>query len=215
MQNKNFFTKTRWLVTIILLTTVGVPQVWATIDANSTWTATAFASLSANSTVIILNNFGNAIPNADATGGGPLKIAASYNSTTHKITVSTNGKTLDNIVWTVKKTDNGTQFYVYGSNTKQLGMNGTGSSTAVRVNSGLQHTEFVMGDNGYLLKHYNAGRYIGEYVAGSDWRSYTTETADNYKSSGTNQTLTFYVLDVADCDADPTVTAASNNGSFL
>ena len=187
---------------LVLILTVGVGNVWGAIDANSTWTATAFGSLSDDATVIILNNFGNAIPNADATSSGPLKVAASYNRTTHKISVTTAGKSLDNIVWTVKKTKNGTKFYVYGSSTKTLGLSGTSSNTAVRVNTSLSYTEFVMGASGYLLKYYNASRYVGEYTGGSDWRSYNTENASNYKSSGTQQTLTFYVLD----EATPTVT---------
>ena len=205
----------RLVSVLALVFSLGISNAWATIDANSTWTATAFGSLSDDATVIILNNFGNAIPNANATSGGPLKIAASYNSTTHKISVSTADKSLDDIVWTVKTTTNGTKFYVYGSSTTTLGMSGTGSNTAVRVNTGLGNTEFVMGTNGYLLKLYNATRYVGEYVNGSDWRSYNSETADNYKSSGTNQTLTFYVLDEDECGSDPTVTGGSSNGSFL
>lgn len=209
-----FLQRVLWLM--IPLLTIFTTNAWGAIDTNSTWTATAFASLPVDATVIILNNFGNAIPNADATGSGPLKIAASYNSTTHKISVSTANKSLDDIVWTVKKTSNGTKFFVYGSTTKTLGMSGTGSNTAVRVNSGLQHTEFVMGSNGYLLKLYSNNRYVGEYVAGSDRRSYNTETANNYKSSGTQQTLTFYVLDDASCSSEITITKGSNpaNGTF-
>ena len=195
----------KYAAMFVMLFTIGVGNVRGAIDANSTWTATAFGDLSENATVIILNNFGKAIPNADATSGGPLKVAASYNSTTKVISVSTDGKFLDDIAWTVKKTTNGTKFYVYGSSTKTLGLNGTSSNSAVRVNSGLTYTEFVMGSNGYLLKYYNAARYVGEYVSGSDWRSYNSETASNYKSGGTQQTLTFYVLD-AGGGSTPSVT---------
>ena len=195
----------KYAAMFVMLFTIGIGNVWGAIDANSTWTATAFGDLSENATVIILNNFGRAIPNADATSGGPLKVAASYNSTTKVISVSTDGKFLKDIAWTVKKTTNGTKFYVYGSSTKTLGLSGTNSNSAVRVNSGLTYTEFVMGSNGYLLKYYNAARYVGEYVSGSDWRSYNSETASNYKSGDTQQTLTFYVLD-AGGGSTPSVT---------
>lgn len=195
------------LLLLVVFLSFGVGNVWGTIDANSTWTATALGSIPAGSTVIISSSNNKAISNADATSAGPLKISISYNSTTHKISVSTDGKILDDVVWTTAKTKKGTQFWVYGSNSKLLGLSGTSSNTAVRVTTATDasYNEFVMGDAGKLLKYYNANRYIGEYVNGSDFRSYNSETATNYSSSS----LTFYVLDEADCDNPSTALSVS------
>ena len=196
---------------------IGVGNVLGAISANSTWTATALGNIPAGSTVIISSNNNQAISNADATSSGPSKIAISYNNTTHKISVTTAGKSLDNVVWTTAKTTNGTQFWVYGSTTKLLGLYATNQNNGVRVTTTTggtqpaQYNEFVMGSGGKLLKYYNAGRYVGEYVSGSDFRSYNSETATNYSSSS----LIFYVLDVATCSSEVDVHAGpTTHGSF-
>ena len=189
----------------LLMAVLSIGQMWGAIDANSTWTATAFGDLPDGATVIMINNFGNSFANATVTKA-PAKVAASFNSTTKKITVSTEGKSLDDIAWTVEQATNGTKFWVYGSTTNLLGLSKTNDNNAVAVNttSNASYNEFVMGSNGKLLKYYNAGRYVGEYVSGSDWRSYTTENANNYKSGTTEQALTFYVLDENEGPLTPT-----------
>ena len=181
------------LLAFAFMALLSINQVWGAIDANSTWTATALGDIPEGSTVIICSSNGKAINNADATSGGPTKIAMTFTSSTKKISVTTAGKSLDDIVWTTSKTTNGTRFWQYGSTTKLLGLNGTSSNTAVRVttSTSASYNEFVMGSNGKLLKYYNASRYIGEYVSGSDFRSYNSETAANYSSSS----LIFYVMD--------------------
>lgn len=191
----------------------------AAIDNNSTWTETAFADLPDGATVVIINNFGNSIANATVTKA-PAKVAASYNSSTKKISVTTSGKSLTDIAWKVEKTTNGTKFWVYESTTHLLGLSKTNDNNAVAVNvaTTAKYNEFVMGSNGKLLKYYDAGRFVGEYVGGSDWRSYSTENANNYKKSGTEQALTFYVLDAAvECKSSVNIAKAEEapeHGSF-
>jgi hypothetical protein len=198
----------------LLMAVLSIGQMWGAIDANSTWTATAFADIPDGATVVIINNFGNSFANATVTKA-PAKVAASFNSTTKKITVSTTGKSLDDIAWTVEKATNGTKFWVYGSTTNLLGLSKTNDNNAVAVNttSNAKYNEFVMGNNEKLLKYYNAGRYVGEYVSGSDWRSYNAENATNYKSGTTEQALTFYVLDAAPTDPF-TVTLMDNSATL-
>ena len=198
----------------LLMAVLSIGQMWGAIDANSTWTATAFADIPDGATVVIINNFGNSFANATVTKA-PAKVAASFSSTTKKITVSTTGKSLDDIAWTVEQATNGTKFWVYGSTTNLLGLSKTNDNNAVAVNtaSNAQYNEFVMGANGKLLKYYNAGRYVGEYVSGSDWRSYNAENASNYKSGTTEQALTFYVLDAAPTDPF-TVTLMDNSATL-
>lgn len=195
---KHFF-----LLSLLLSLTLGIGQMWGAINVNSTWTATAFGSIPEGSTVIIINANGKAISNATVTKA-PAKIEAAYNSTTKKISVSTSGKTLDDIAWTTENGTNGTKFWVYGSTTNLLGLSKLNDNNAVAVNVATTaiYSEFVMGANGNLLEAMNGssrgGRFVGEYISGSDWRSYNSETANNYKSGSSVPALTFYVLDAGD-----------------
>ena len=198
----------------LLMAVLSIGQVWAALPTNPTWTATALGSISDGATVIILNNFGTAIPNADATSAGPKKVSASYNSTTKAITVSDSEKSLDDIVWTAKKTTNGVQFFVYGSTTKYLGITSSGNSN-IRVNTSASYKEMVMGSAGNLMKPYDLERYIGEYVSGTDWRSYNAENANNYKSGTTLQSLTFYVLEEGEETACATPTFSPAAGAVV
>ena len=187
----------------LLTAILSIGQVWGAINTNSTWTATALGSIPEGSTVIIINANGKAISNATVTKA-PAKIEASYNSTTKKISVSTTGKTLDDIAWTTEDGTNGTKFWVYGSTTNLLGLSKLNDNNAIAVNVATTaiYSEFVMGANGNLLEAMNGenrgGRFVGEYVSGSDWRSYNSEAANNYKSGSTVPALTFYVLDAGD-----------------
>lgn len=196
-------------VLLVLGLLLGSLNVWGAIDANSTWTATAFADIPDGATVIIINNFGKTLANATVTKA-PAKVEAAFNSTTKKITVT--GKSLDEVAWTVEKATNGTKFWVYGSKTNLLGVTKDGDNNAVGVGTttNVPYNELVLSD---LLKPYNLTRFIGEYVNGSDWRSYNSATANNYKSGSTKQALTFYVLDAA--PADPfTVTLMDNRATL-
>ena len=195
----------------LLMAVLSIGQMWGSIDANSTWTATAFGDIPDGATVVIINNFGNSFANATVTKA-PAKVAASFNSTTKKITVSTTGKSLDDIAWTVEKATNGTKFWVYGSTTNLLGVTKDGDNNAVGVGSttNVPNNELVLSG---LLKPYNLTRFIGEYVSGSDWRSYNSATANNYKSGSTTQSLTFYVLDAAPTDPF-TVTLMDNSATL-
>ncbi|MGN1122344.1 MAG: InlB B-repeat-containing protein, partial [Eubacteriales bacterium] len=123
------------------------------------------------------------------------------------LTITPASGTLDELVWTVNgdtTSTNGVQLLQYGSETVNLCLSSTTSNTAVRVSTGTSNNKWVMGDSGMLLKVQNVSRYLGEYVAGSDWRSYNSETAANYS----NQSLVFYVLNSA--AASYTVTYSEN-----
>lgn len=165
----------------------------AAIDASATWTETAWANIPDGATIIVANSNNVALPNATATGSGPLKVSITVSGSAGALTITPASGTLDDLVWTVNgntTSSAGVQLLQYGSTTVNLCLSSTTSNNAVRVSTGTSNNKWVMGSSGKLLKVQNVDRYLGEYVAGSDWRSYNSETATNYSG----QSLVFYVL---------------------
>ena len=183
----------------------GIGNAWGAIDANSTWTETAWASIPNGATFIIANNCDKAMYNGNGTSSAPSQVSISYNSTTRKITVNTSGKSLDDIAWIYSKPQTTVTIKSFANNTKNLYT--TSDNDGLRV--GTTACTYSMGSGGKLLVASTCTRYVGTYST-TQWRSYTSETANNYGNSCSNQTLTFYVLDEASCDhlTMSTVTAA-------
>ena len=172
---------------------------WATVPKSPVWVATALADINDNATVVIISNSDAAtniaLPST-TTSSNPAKKACTV-STTDGVTTITppTGTTIQDLAWTLKKiTGEGTtyQFYQEGSSTVRLYLTGTTSNTALRVgDASSSNDQFVLGDMGHLLKVTTGTRFVGPYDNnGSDWRTYNSENATNYK----NATLTFYVL---------------------
>lgn len=190
--------KTNFIKTVLLLCALvaGSGSVRATVPDNPKWVATALSSISDEATVIIISNSTQAtniaLPST-ATSSNPAKKACTV-STTDGITTITppDGTTIQDLAWTLKKGESNYQFYQEGSNSVRLYLTGTSSNTALRVgNAQSSNDEFVLGDLGKLLKVTTASRFVGPYDNnGSDWRTYNTENATNYKGAE----LTFYVL---------------------
>lgn len=174
-------------------------QVWATLPTSPTWVATALSNIADNSTVIIISNSTQAtniaLPAAGAGTSNPPKVACTVTTTDGVSTITPpEGKTLQDLAWTIKKKTSTWQFFVEGSTTNCLYLTGTSSNTALRVGAGTSNNEFTMGSAGKLLKVSTANRFVGPNDNnGTDWRTYNSETGTNYKSAA----LTFYVLQTA------------------
>lgn len=176
---------------------LGIGQMWATLPTNPTWEAKALADIADGSTLVIISNSDAAtniaMPSTTTTSSGPAKKACTV-STTDGVTTITppSGTTLQDLAWTIEKKSSTWKFWQEGSTTVRLYLTGLSSNTAVRVsNANSSNDEFTMGTNGKLLKVSTGGRYVGPNDnGGTDWRSYNSETASNYKGAQ----LTFYVL---------------------
>ena len=200
--------QTNFLKSMLLLFALiaGSTSVWATLPETPRWVATALSDISDNATVIIISNSTTAtniaLPSI-ATSSSPAKLACTVTTSEGITTITTPaGKTLQDLAWTLKKVTEGYKFYQEGSSTVRLYLSGTSSNTALRVGDDTSDNDkFVLGDSGKLLKVTTATRFVGPYDNnGSDWRTYNTETATNYKGA----TLTFYVLQTS---TDPAINA--------
>ena len=195
----------KFVSVLVLVLTIGVGNVWGAIDANSTWTATAWASIPNGSTFIIANNCDKAMYNGNGTSSAPSQVSISYNSTTKKITVNTAGKSLDDIAWIYSKPSSTVTIKSFADDSKNLYT--TNNNNGLRV--GTTACTYSMGAMGRLLLASTYTKYVGTYST-SDWRSYGTENAANYTSSCSDQALVFYVLDEASCDNSVTIKAGTN-----
>ena len=115
------------------------------------------------------------LPNDTATSPAGETITVSGN----KLAVTPD----ETLLWTVKSTDSGYSFYVYGG-TDTLYC--TSSNSGVRVGSSTSNV-FTLSTEGYL-KHTGTNRYLGVYTGKPDWRCYTSTTINIG-----GQTLGFYV----------------------
>ena len=201
-----------------MLMAFSVGNVWATLPASPTWEAQALADIADGSTIIIISNSTTAtniaLPAAGAGTSNPPKKACTVTTNAGVTTITPpDGTTLQDLAWTVSKQTSSWKFYVEGSTTNCLYLTGTSSNTALRVGNGSSNNEFVMGDAGKLLKVTTAARFVGPNDnGGTDWRTYNTENATNYKGAQ----LTFYVLKAASsCSNTVTITkGAETNGTY-
>lgn len=182
---------------------------WATLPETPKWVATSLASISDNATVIIISNSTTAtniaLPSTTTTSN-PAKKACTV-STTDGITTITppTGTTLQDLAWTVKITTGESttyKFYQEGSATVRMYLTGLSTNTGLRIgDASSSNDSFVLGSNSKLLKVTTGTRFVGPNDNnGSDWRTYNSETATNYKGAA----LTFYVLQT---DVNPTAIA--------
>lgn len=174
-----------------------VSSSWAVEDIalTRTWKIKSFGDLVAGDVVIIANNFGNALKSNQTVTKSAANIDITATKSNDEYKISYTGATkLNDLAWTVDNGTNGKKFYVYGSNNNLLYLAKTNDNNALGIGEGKSNTEWVMGTAGKLLLNYGNGRYCGKYVSGSDWRTYSSETANNYKSGSTEQSLVFYVL---------------------
>jgi len=163
---------------------------------------TALSDVTAGTYVIV--NDGHYLPNAAATSAGPVK----NNNTV--VTVSGNNLTgvTDEMTWefsgtasemTIKSSSDNYYLYVSGSGNSNL-----------RVSTASDHTWTISDYSGttgaFSLKDNTNDRYCASY--NSDWRSYTTYNASNYKDGGR---IYLYKLD----DSNVTPTVATPTFSFI
>lgn len=150
MQNKNFFTKTRWLVTIILLLSLSVGNMWGYTGTFSAYTTATLidgyyvigASTSASSK--------NYCAGTDVSSG----------RITGKTLVTTNPG--DNIVWIIEETASGWTFNSVSAPTKYIAQTGTTSGKGMAVSTTI----------GYFTKAgYNSTSPVGFRFTSADQSS--------------------------------------------
>lgn len=185
-----FLTKTRWLVTIILLTALGSGNAWG---ANVTWEQVAWDDITTSDVFIITitNSSGTTylMNSANGKDGTPkLGYIGTLNAEKTKCTFSEN----DDVKW---KKDSQNRLCMATDAGKWIYTNS--SNNALRVGTGTTGNTWSL-DGNYIKS--NASRYLSLYGT-TDFRSYTS------KQSG--QVTRFFKA--ASCTTSPTVTAASNS----
>ena len=168
----------------------------ATLPENPQWEAKALADIADGSTLIIISNSTTAtnvaLPST-ATNSNPAKKICEVTTADGVTTITApEGSSLQDLAWTLVKSGDNYKFYQEGSEEIRMYLTGLSTNTGLRIgNANSANDEFVMGDLGHLLKVTTGTRFVGPYDNnGSDWRTYNTENATNYKGAA----LTFYVL---------------------
>ena len=197
MQNKNFLTKTRWLVTIILLLSFSVTQMWGastiitktinTIVSDSSYTVSSGSTINTIATSfkldanITISTTGT--PNCGTFWGSSTKDWRLYQNQSGNVTVSTTSSyELESVTFTYSAGNSGV-----------LNTSGNGSniSSSYQKASG---TAISISGTSYTL-------YVGNTGSATNGQAKITQISVTYKPA-------------ASCGSDPTVTGASNNGSF-
>ena len=197
MKTINFLTKTRWLVTIILLTTLCINQMWG-VDYNL---VTNVSQLAAGDIVVISTSDGKTATTVEntnskkdaywygyvaSTGSVASGKLTALGTNTAEYTLSKSG---DNWVLTCSSG------YVGSVSTKKLRYD-TGTSTwtiAVNTTTYVSTITSTTDGNGYI-----------QFANGDRFRTYTSAQTAVY----------LFKKQTASCSANPTIGDASLNGSF-
>ena len=142
------------------------------------------------------------LPTTAATNSGPKKVEF---------------ENVDDIgeehLWTVEATDTSGQYYIKsGENYLYT----TSSNSGVRIAEQTSPKAWKYNSSDNSLQYTGTSRYLGVYVTGSDWRSYTTVTQGNYK--GTSQAFKFYKLNETtggDEELSPIETALNEVNAYM
>ena len=179
----------------------------ATLPENPQWEAKALADIADGSTLIIISNSTTAtnvaLPST-ATNSNPAKKICEVTTAGGVTTITApEGSSLQDLAWTLVKSGDNYKFYQEGSEEIRMYLTGLSTNTGLRIgNANSANDQFVMGDLGKLLKVTTGTRFVGPYDNnGSDWRTYNTENATNYKGAE----LTFYVLKASQGGEEPVV----------
>ena len=189
MQNANFITKTRWLVTIILLLSLGIGSAWGA-DPTATFN---FASTDQWNTWGIT-------PRGSSGSGVDLDDDNDYAFSVNDVTMTfTDGSSTVCRCWTAS---GGTEFRFYSGSTVTFSVSSSYKIKSVYFNS---------------KSSMSVSSPTGGSWSTNTWSpaSETAPTSVTISASGsakwTSVTVTYAAN--ASCGSDPTVTAASNNGS--
>jgi len=199
-----------------LLPAIALTASAATLDNTARWTEVTWSQISDGDTIVIANTNNKALPNT-TTSTNPAKVSVTVSGSAGSLTITPGSGTINSLAWDVKvQSGAGTssmiaKLYQHDSTTVNLYLTGTSSNTALRVGTTTSNNTFTMGSGGKLLKVTTGTRYVGEYVSGSDWRTYNSETAANYSS----QSLKFYKLNASAPATTYSVTVTQpSNGSI-
>ncbi|MBR3074722.1 MAG: BACON domain-containing protein [Bacteroidales bacterium] len=139
---------------------------------------TSLSDVTAGEYIIV--NAGYYLPNADATSGGPAKVAVTISNDEVQDVKSA-------MTWTFTGTTIAMTIQSTADATKYLNVSGNGNSN-IRVNTTSNHTWTIADYSGtsgaFTMKDNTQNRYCATYGNGSDWRSYNTYNAGNYADGG-------------------------------
>lgn len=208
MQNKNFLTKTRWLVTIILLLSFGIPRALA-------------ADIVIDLDLSDAKTYPVGFPTATGTTSGTHTLGGysfSFSCNTGYYKGSSNAYLMIGACSTTEATASIITFpAIENYKLTEVKLTTTsGGSTALSLWIGTSFSSSVSGGGAWT--------YVQSTT--KTWTLSGTEAKTAYKlyvkrsgSSGTKncqiEGLKLTYEATASCGSDPTVTAASNNGSFL
>ena len=179
----------------------------ATLPENPQWEAKALADIADGSTLVIISNStaatNVALPSTATTSNPAKKICEVTTADGVTTITAPEGSSLQDLAWTLVKSGDNYKFYQEGSEEIRMYLTGLSTNTGLRIgNANSANDKFVMGDLGKLLKVTTGTRFVGPYDNnGSDWRTYNTENATNYKGAE----LTFYVLKASQGGEEPVV----------
>ena len=142
---------------------------------------TALSQIKAGGTFIITNG-SYYLPNAQASSSGPVK--ANMVAVTNGVVT---GAVTDAMKWTFSAADANGKITIKSAANSNYYLYTTNSNGGLRVNNTSDtwtFEEYTVSDIlGFAMKSTSNSRYCAVYTDGSDWRSYTTKNATNYKTN--------------------------------
>ncbi|MCQ2315455.1 MAG: Ig-like domain-containing protein [Bacteroidales bacterium] len=147
-------------------------------EGDVTWNnVTTLAGITEGQYVIINGSF--YLTNTTVTNTGPT--AGDAPTISNNIIADAN--VTATMKWSFTSTGTTNQFYVKNSNDDYL--YATSANNGVRVSNTSDKWTFAENTSGYFsMKEANNSRYCAKYTNGSDWRSYTSATHENYVNEG-------------------------------
>lgn len=182
---------------------------------------TALSQIKAGGTFIITNG-SYYLPNTQASSSGPAK--ADMVEVTNGVVT---GAVTDAMKWTFSAADANGKITIKSAANSNYYLYTTNSNGGLRVNNTSDTWTFeeytVSNILGFAMKSTSNDRYCAVYTDGSDWRSYTTKNAANYKTNSGRLDLykyteissnTTYYISVPDCATQTLVSLDPNGGTF-
>ncbi len=182
---------------------------------------TALSQIKAGGTFIITNG-SYYLPNAQASSSGPVK--ANMVAVTNGVVT---GAVTDAMKWTFSAADANGKITIKSAANSNYYLYTTNSNGGLRVNNTSDTWTFeeytVSNILGFAMKSTSNSRYCAVYTDGSDWRSYTTKNAANYKTNSGRLDLykyteissnTTYYHSTPDCATETAVYLIPKNSDF-
>ena len=146
------------------------------------------------------------LPNTVATSGGPTQTALSTKATVGD-GILTNVD--DGVKWIFTGTASAMKVQSYANNDNYLYVSGSDNKNIRVASSGSSTTwKFTESNGAFAMQDSEHSRFCGIYKNGTDWRSYTSATADNY-GTNSNGTKGAYLTLYKKLSTDPMISASN------